>query len=367
MGNTYFFTGYPGYLATYLIRELFDAKYPVDHIYALVLPSFMEKAQQSVQMLTDQLGISSDKISLIAGDITEERLAIQEKTYSKLMEEVTHVFHLAAIYDLAVPLEPAKKVNITGTKNVNAFVLDLKMLERYVYFSTAFVAGKRQGTVYEHDLQHNEGHNNHYEATKYEAEVLVDALKERIPTTIIRPGIVVGHSQTGETLKFDGPYFMLNMFRHIRFMPLIPYVGKANALLNVVPLDYIIQSTIYLGHMDKNQKKSATYHLTDPNPYTARELYRLFMYHYLGKKPKGTVPHKLAEFHLKIPFIRKWMQVEKQALDYFNEQTIYDCSEAQRDLKGSGIKCPDMKNVIPNLVKYYKEHATDKSKHIEIA
>ena len=28
-----------------------------------------------------------------------------------------------------------------------------------------------------------------------------------MPTIIIRPGITVGHSKTGETQKFDGPYF----------------------------------------------------------------------------------------------------------------------------------------------------------------
>lgn len=30
MGNTYFFTGYPGYIATYLIKELFVTEQPVE-------------------------------------------------------------------------------------------------------------------------------------------------------------------------------------------------------------------------------------------------------------------------------------------------------------------------------------------------
>ncbi len=364
MSNTYFFTGYPGYLATYLFKELFNGNYGVHKIYALVLPSFMEKANVSLKTLTKELNISDDQIELIPGDITEEKLAMEPGIYEQLTNEVTHVFHLAAIYDLAVPLEPAKKVNVLGTKNVNDFVQHLKHLKRYIYFSTAFVAGKRQGTVYETELKHDEGFNNHYEATKYEAELLVDKLKDKIPTTIIRPGIVMGHSQTGETLKFDGPYFILNLFRHVRFLPIIPYIGEGNARLNVVPQDYIIKAATYLGHLDGD--RSATYHLTDPNPYTARELYTMFLNSYLGKKPKGKIPHGLAKFNLKIPFVRRWLQVEKEALDYFNEQTIYDCSQAQQDLKGSGIQCPDMKDCIPNLVEYYKAHAKDKNKHIAI-
>ncbi|WP_330219520.1 SDR family oxidoreductase [Peribacillus muralis] len=53
----------------------------------------------------------------------------------------------------------------------------------------------------------------------YEAEVLVEELKKEIPITIIRPGIVKGHSQTGQTIKFDGPYFILNFLDRLSFLP----------------------------------------------------------------------------------------------------------------------------------------------------
>ena len=50
---------------------------------------------------------------------------------------------------------------------------------------------------------------NHYESTKFQAEVWVRELLDRVPTTILRPAIVVGDSRTGETEKFDGPYYIL--------------------------------------------------------------------------------------------------------------------------------------------------------------
>ena len=34
---------------------------------------------------------------------------------------------------------------------------------------------------------------------------------DQVPTTILRPAIVVGDSPTGETQKFDGPYYILRM------------------------------------------------------------------------------------------------------------------------------------------------------------
>ena len=82
-------------------------------------------------------------------------------------------------------------------------------LERLAYVSTAYVAGKRTGVVYEHELVMGQDFKNHYESTKFQAEVWVRELLDPVPTTILRPAIVVGDSRTGETEKFDGPYYIL--------------------------------------------------------------------------------------------------------------------------------------------------------------
>ena len=121
------------------------------------------------------------------------------------------MWHLAAVYDLAVPKDIAWKVNVHGTDTFNQVVVQFPHLKRYMYFSTAYVAGKREGKLLETELIRPSGFKNHYEETKFEAELLVENLKEKIPVTIIRPGIVRGNSKTGETIKFDGPYFFINM------------------------------------------------------------------------------------------------------------------------------------------------------------
>jgi hypothetical protein len=77
-------------------------------------------------------------------------------------------------------------------------------------------------------------------------------------------GLVKGHSNTGETIKFDGPYFIMNFLERLKFLPLIPRLGKGEAYVNLVPIDYIIQATAYLSQLD--QAAGKTYHLTDPPP-----------------------------------------------------------------------------------------------------
>ena len=107
--------------------------------------------------------------------------------------------------------------------------------------------------------------------------------------TIIRPGIVRGHSKTGKTIKFDGPYFFMNMIDRLKWMPIIPYVGKTTACINVVPIDYIINATVFLA--SKVEAAGQTVHLTDPSPHPIEEIYKAMVVELTGKKPKGRLPH----------------------------------------------------------------------------
>ena len=204
MRETYLMTGYPGFLATQLMKQMVaDYDDSIDCIYVLVLPQMVQQARKQIKLLPDDVRV---KVQIVQGDITREHIGLDEVTRKKLVKSITHVFHLAAIYDLAVEKEIAEQVNVIGTKRVNDWVQTLPHLKRYIYFSTAYVSGRREGVIYEDDLMMDQSFRNHYEATKYAAEILVDALKDTIPTTIIRPGIVRGHSVTGETMKFDGIY-----------------------------------------------------------------------------------------------------------------------------------------------------------------
>ena len=366
MGNTYFFTGFPGFISINIIKSLLKQFDNIEKIYLLSLPSTMKKAEQIVQQLLNELDYKEkeDLFELIEGDITKENLNIGEAVNKKLKEEVTHVFHLAAIYDLAVSKDLAVDVNVNGTYYVNDWVKKLNHLERYVYFSTAYVAGTREGKILETELEMHQGFKNHYEKTKYDAEVLVKKLMAYVPTTIIRPGVVMGHSETGETIKFDGPYFILNFFDRLKFMPIIPYLGKGEGKGNFVPIDYIINASLYLSHSPKGVGK--TYHLADPNPYKMKDIYRIVSEEYLGRKPVGTIPLSLAKAMLSIPFMRKWLRVEKESLDYFIFKAEHDCSQAEQDLARSGITCPDFKDAIKPVIAFYKEHKNDASKHIKI-
>lgn len=366
MKNTFFITGYPGFLASSLLRQLInDHNTNIEHICLLVLPNQEQKAKLELDSFINKNALENKSISIVTGDITKPELGISHEKIQALQKSVTHVFHLAAIYDLAVPKDIAFDVNVNGTRNVNAWVKTLDNIKRYIYFSTAYISGSREGKIYEKDLSEGQSFKNHYEQTKYEAELVVDELKSSVPVTIIRPGIVKGHSKTGETIKFDGIYFMLNLLEHISFLPVIPYLGVGEPEGNFVPSDYVLQATSYLALAPLGEGK--TYHLTDPNPYTMKELYKMLSEHFLGKTPRGQIPLSLARNSLSLSPLRKWLQVEKEAMDYFTIHSSYDCSQAIVDLKGSGIACPDLKSTIIPMINFYRKYKHDYKKHIEIS
>jgi nucleoside-diphosphate-sugar epimerase len=360
----YFFTGFPGFICNQLIREVLKKNDLKGVIYVLVLQGMMDKARKERQAIMKEIGLKDEAFVLIEGDITQPSLMISNDNHEYLNGKITHVFHLAAIYDLAVPRDIANKINVNGTNNVNNWVRGLAQLKRYVYFSTAYVVGTREGTLYETELIRPTSFKNHYEETKYEAEVLVDKLKREIPITIIRPGIVKGHSQTGETIKFDGPYFMMNFLDRLKFLPLLPKLGKGEAYVNLVPIDYIIQATTYLIFLEKGIGK--TYHLTDPRPYRAAEIYTFMMEELINKKPMGTLPLTVGKWFLSIKPMRRYLRVEKEALDYFTWMGHFDCTQAVKDLKESGIMCPDFKDGLKPMTAFYLKQKDNPNYQIPI-
>ncbi|WP_139364920.1 SDR family oxidoreductase [Sutcliffiella halmapala] len=359
----YFFTGFPGFICKELVVNLLMENNEINHIFLLVLPRMKSTAIPIIQKLQQQYPHTT--ITLIEGDITEPNLMLNNVDAELLKSEVNYVFHLAAVYDLAVKKEIARLVNVNGTKHVVDWIKSLPFLKRFVYFSTAYVAGLREGIIFENELKHPYPFKNHYEETKYLAELIVDKEKEHLPLTIIRPGIVKGHSQTGETTKFDGPYFMLNFLYSLRFLPLIPHLGKGEAEFNVVPIDYIVKATSYLAHTEEAEGK--TLHLTNPNRITIRETYTLLMEILLKKAPKGSIPLSLAKQFLRFPTARRWLRVEKEALDYFTWKGSFDCSEAIDILAKGKIHCPPFQVTAENMVNYYNQHKLDQMKHVHIS
>jgi len=350
--RTVLLTGFPGFIAGRLVGRLLGDDAGL-RIVALVEPRMADRARTAAAAI-------SPRITVEPGDITDPGLGLSPERYAALTAKVSGVMHLAAIYDLAVPMELAEAVNVQGTQHVVDFCRACEHLERLDYVSTAYVAGLRSGRVYESELAAGQPFKNHYESTKFAAEVIVRNAMDEIPTTIYRPAIVVGDSQTGETQKFDGPYYVLRFvsLADRRPGPLLQIAGE-DASFNVVPVDFVVDA-IAAGSRDPAML-GETLHLVDPEPVAAAELMRLLAQSFVGRTPKLRLPRALVDKIVANPRLRKLLAADtpRESLVYLNHPVTFDTSRATALLAPHGLRCPRFPEYVDTMVAFFREHEDD--------
>ncbi|MEG0470961.1 MAG: SDR family oxidoreductase [Solibacillus sp.] len=347
----HFFTGFPGFVATQLVHQLFKEGI-TNQVFAVVLPADLAKAKSKGALLERQY--EGCQIVLFEGDITLPNLGLADAELAVIIPKITVVWHLAAIYDFAVSREAAWKVNVHGTANVNEFVCRVANLQRYMYFSSACIAGKRKGPILEMELIRPTAFHNYYEETKFEAELLVDDLKLELPITIIRPGIIYGHSKTGVTQKFDGIYFLFNAVEYFKGKIVIPQLGSKHTFLQMVSVDYVAEASVRLCLLP--EATGETLHLTGSQPYTAARVYQEIVKIMTKKKTFGTLSLGIAKAMLEQPSIRKHVHVTSQSIDYLDYEGKFDTTDFDKLIASSELRCADLVETLPVLIKFYEEN-----------
>jgi thioester reductase-like protein len=341
-------TGFPGFIGTRLVRRLL-ADSPDATVVALVEPRMAERAREVAATLQ-----GGDRVTVQPGDIADPLLGVDDATYDRLVADVTEIHHLAAIYDLAVPDRIAERVNVGGTQHVLDFARRAKRLERHHYISTAYVAGWRSGRIYEAELAAGQTFKNHYESTKFAAEVLVRNTLDSVPTTIYRPAIVVGDSRTGETQKFDGPYYLLRTISRLHGRPL-PQIGNGDAPFNVVPVDFVVDA-IAAGRADA-EVTGLTLHLVDPEPMSSAQLMRLLAREYAGREPSYRIPPRLVEQSLRLRPVRSLLGgTPRESIAYLNHPVSFDTTNADGLRRRAGLEAPVFGDYVANIVRFFREN-----------
>jgi thioester reductase-like protein len=344
------FTGFPGFIGSRLLPRVLALK-PGLRACCLVQERFLEAAREAAEAIEKRHSHARGRIALLVGDITARGLGIEAAQAKALPKDLVEAYHLAAVYDLAVSREVGRRINVEGTKNVLEFLGGAPRFDRLHYVSTAYVSGTASGLFRETDLDVGQGFKNHYEETKFEAEM--EVARSDLPRTIYRPGIVVGDSKTGETGKFDGPYFVLRVMERLPSPGVFFRLGGSDATVNVVPVDFVVEALARLSAQSGSRGK--TYHLTDPSPLTVHEISRLFA-DALGKSFAYVPMPMMAVKALFAPApIQSFFGIPRQALDYFDDHARHDATQATKDLQALGLECPRLPDYLPRLVAFYRE------------
>ena len=355
----YFVTGGTGFIGRFLVERLLERG---GTVHLLVRPGSVHK----VESLRAELGVGKKRLAEVVGDISEERLGLNDATINSLRGKIDHVFHLAASYDLEADPATQRRTNVGGTRHVTQFAEAVEA-GTFHHVSSIAAAGRYPGTFTEDMFREARGLDNAYFKTKHDSETVIREEYAR-PWRIYRPGIVVGHSQTGEMDKIDGPYHFFPALKQLARLPQqLPLLGIEGGRAMLVPVDFVAAALDEIASQPDHDGK--TFHLVDPEPPKIGEALNAFA-RAAGAptfpvridaraatvipRPLRTVVNALPPVHRALNTLLYGLGIPRQPLEYMFNPTRFDTTNTDRALVGTGIAVPALESYAQKLWDYWE-------------
>jgi len=197
---------------------------------------------------------AGDRLEVVRGDLTLPGCGLRDATVRRLREQVETVINCAGDATFhPEAMAPFRVGPIDGPREL-AERLHGARLSRWGHLSTAYVCGRRSGTVGEFEADVGQSFHNPYERIKLESEMSIRETGQRLGlgVTVFRPSIVVGEGPdsvgAGPSLLFFGLIRIVAALaqqpggRRVSLrLPLAP-----RARFNIVPVEYVADGVVAL-------------------------------------------------------------------------------------------------------------------------
>jgi thioester reductase-like protein len=356
-------TGATGFLGRQILALLLE-RYPEARFVLPVRDKGSSSPEQRIESIVKQICSAKSRaravarIEVIHADLSLDRCGLSDYDYDKVVAQTTRIIHSAATVRFDHPLDEARHINVGGTVSMLALASEAYkrgVMRSFTHIGTAFVAGDRNGTAYEDELEKGQSFRNTYEQTKCEAERFVRDRMNELPIIITRPSIIVGDSRTGITTSFKTLYWPLKVYAK-GWWRTVP--GYPDAVIDIVPVDFVSEAIAYLAfepkalgkcaHVCAGPRGNATIEaISDyasrifnrPRPrFVEPAIFLALILPLLNLLLLGNRRHVLKEGHVYTP--------------YFRMKTIFDTSNAEALLSPAGIEAPNVMAYIEKLFQY---------------
>jgi NAD(P)-dependent dehydrogenase (short-subunit alcohol dehydrogenase family) len=356
----YFVTGATGFVGRHLVEELLERD---GTIYALV----RDGSRGKLDDLIERLGAPEGRIVPVSGDLAKPGLGIDD-----FSEKIDHLFHLAAIYDVDADEDAMAKANVEGTRHVVEFA-NSHDVGRFHHTSSIAVAGLYKGVFQEDMFDEDQKLPHAYHSSKFESEKVARNEVKGAKLLVFRPGIVVGHSETGEMDKIDGPYYFFKLLQKLRYaLPQwFPLAGPEGGQTNLVPVDFVAKAMDHIAHIPDDDLPGDTFHLVDPEPMSVGQTLNEFAkaahapQFAMRVDPKITnaIPKAVRSGVKALPTVKRMREtfyrdlgIPPAAIENRDFFCTFDARDAQRALSGTGIAVPPLSSYAPRLWDYWERN-----------
>src|SRR3954447_14251267 len=348
---SYFVTGATGFIGRHLVEELLENRQGTIHV--LVRESSTDKLDA---MIADRWD-GSDRIKPVVGDLAMDNLGVDEHWIHKHKGKIDHFFHLAAIYDMTASEEANEKLNNGGTRNAVALANALEA-GAFHHTSSIAVSGLHDGIFREDFFDEGQKLPSAYHRTKFDSE-RVARDESTVPWRVYRPAIVVGHSETGEMDKIDGPYYFFKAIQKARHaLPeWFPLVGPELGYTNIVPVDFVARAMDHIAH--EPGLDGQAFHLMAPKSQRSGEVINVFakaahaphLAMRFDRRLTDALPKGIGSLMMNLPALKNVRRailadlgLPEEVLENVGFTAQFDTRDTERALAGSGIEVPPLES-----------------------
>ncbi|WP_406510517.1 SDR family oxidoreductase [Streptomyces sp. NBC_00212] len=272
-------TGATGFLGLRLVGELLERHHSLTVLAharsggALRrITRFMELTDVPGQLIAEL----PRRLRVVEIDLGQPRMGLSAAAFQQLADELDMIWHSAGNINLDDDLVRLRQVNVEGTRNVLELAAAGVRNPMVHHIGTAFVGGaRRDGVLYEDELDDAYGFENGYEQSKYEAEVLVHEWSRAHgrPVVVMRPSILVTdlppHPELpGHPMQFVDQ-IVQNSLRSVglagmaipeEYRPVVRMLGHPHGHLNLVPVEHAAAVMVQLASAPPSGQAN-TYHV----------------------------------------------------------------------------------------------------------
>jgi thioester reductase-like protein len=331
-------TGFPNVSSRLLLRRLLGQETTAGPVFLLTVSSAEAEAQRFIAQLDPTL---ARKVVLIVGRLSAIDLGLSGTEYKQLANHVAVIHHCAATVSPSLDKAAAEEINIAATREILEFARMATEFDRLIFYSSVLTLGIHEDVGEEAPVPPGVHFDCAAQRALAGAEQMVLAAMERVPSVLVRAGLLACDSRNGDA-DADSPLssLILLLARARRDWPVF-MPGTGQVALPIVPVDYLVDVALRIAR--RNDSLDKIFHVLDPHP---PKVAQIFQWVRGESAPTRNMPLGLGRALFNVPGPLSWANTPRMLMNLMTTPARYDTANTVAVLADAGLICPHFEDYV---------------------